>query len=135
MNLAELNRESQQLLIVTTILMCIGIVMIYSASSYYAYEKFSDSAFYLKRHVLHCIFGVLIANLFLKHDYKKLKRFTRVFVILSIVGLILALLPGIGREAGGARRWVKLGFIGFQPSEFAGFFLIKIGRASCRERV
>jgi len=98
--------------------------MIYSASSYYAYEKFSDSAFYLKRHVLHCIFGVLIANLFLKHDYKKLKRFTRVFVILSIVGLILALLPGIGREAGGARRWVKLGFIGFQPSEFSGFFLI-----------
>ena len=37
---------------------------------------------------------------------------------------MLALLPGIGREAGGAKRWVKLGFIGFQPSEFTGFFLI-----------
>jgi len=122
--LENLNRESQQLLIITAILICIGIVMIYSASSYYAYEQYHDSAFYLKRHGLHCIFGGLIAAFFLKNDYKKLRRFAKLFLVISILGLILALVPGIGREAGGARRWVKLGFVGFQPSVFARFFLI-----------
>jgi len=124
MKLENLNRDSQYLLIIATILVCIGIVMIYSASSCYAYEQYNDSAYYLKRHLIHCLVGLFIATLFLKSDYKNLKKYAKVFLVVSIIGLVLALLPGIGREAGGAKRWVKLGFIGFQPSEFAGFFLI-----------
>ncbi len=124
MKLENLNRDSQHLLIVATILLCIGIVMIYSASSCYAYEQYNDSAYYLKRHLIHFTLGLLLARFFLKKDYKNLKKYAKVFLAISIIGLILALVPGIGREAGGAKRWVKLGFIGFQPSEFAGFFLI-----------
>ena len=124
MKLENLNRDSQHLLIVATILLCIGIVMIYSASSCYAYEQYNDSAYYLKRHLIHFTVGLLLAGFFLKKDYKNLKKYAKAFLAISIIGLILALLPGIGREAGGAKRWVKLGFIGFQPSEFAGFFLI-----------
>jgi len=124
MKLENLNKDSQRLLIISTILLCIGIVMIYSASSCYAYEQYNDSGYYLKRHVIHCLLGLFLAIIFLKKDYKNLKKYAKVFLAISIVGLILALLPGIGREAGGAKRWVKLGFIGFQPSEFSGFFLI-----------
>ena len=124
MKLEDLNRDSQHLLIIASILVCVGIVMIYSASSCYAYERYSDSAYYLKRHMMHFLLGLFLANFFLKKDYKQLKKYSRIFLAISIIGLILALVPGIGREAGGAKRWVKLGFIGFQPSEFAGFFLI-----------
>jgi cell division protein FtsW len=124
MKLEDLNRDSQHLLIIAAILVCIGIVMIYSASSCYAYEQYYDSAYYLKRHMIHCLFGFFLAGLFLKKDYKNLKKYAKVFLAVSIIALMLALIPGIGREAGGAKRWVKLGFIGFQPSEFAGFFLI-----------
>ncbi|MEK6732070.1 MAG: putative lipid II flippase FtsW [Candidatus Omnitrophota bacterium] len=124
MKLENLNRDSQHLLIITTILLCIGIVMIYSASSCYAYEQYNDSSYYLKRHLVHFTFGLLLAGFFLKKDYKGLKKYAKVLLAISLIGLVLALLPGIGREAGGAKRWVKLGFIGFQPSEFAGFFMI-----------
>ena len=124
MKLENLNRDSQHLLIISTILLCVGIVMIYSASSCYAYEQYNDGAYYLKRHLVHFIVGLLLARFFLQKDYRNLKKYAKVLLAVSIVGLVLALLPGIGREAGGAKRWVKLGFIGFQPSEFAGFFLI-----------
>lgn len=124
MKLEDLNRDSQYLLIISTILLCIGIVMIYSASSCYAYEQYNDSAYYLKRHLIHLTFGIMLAVFLFKKEYKILKKYAKVFLVVSMVGLALALLPGIGREAGGAKRWVKLGFIGFQPSEFAGFFLI-----------
>jgi len=124
MKLENLNKDSQHILIIATTLLCIGIVMIYSASSCYAYEQYGDSAYYLKRHLMHFVFGILLARFFLKKDYKDLRKYSKVLLAVSIAGLMLALLPGIGREAGGAKRWVKLGFIGFQPSEFAGFFLI-----------
>ncbi|MDP2912313.1 MAG: putative lipid II flippase FtsW [Candidatus Omnitrophota bacterium] len=124
MKLENLNRDSQYLLIITTILLCIGMVMIYSSSSCYAYEQYNDSSYYLKRHLVHFAFGLLLAGFFLKRDYKGLKKYAKVLLAISLIGLVLALLPGIGREAGGAKRWVKLGFIGFQPSEFAGFFMI-----------
>lgn len=123
-NLVGLNRESQRLLIVSTILICVGIVMIYSASSYYAYEKFNDSAFYLKRHFIHALAGMALALFFVTFDYKRLRSYSRLLLGLSLFGLVLALLPGIGHASGGAKRWVRLGFIGFQPSEFAELFLI-----------
>lgn len=124
MKLEDLNRDSQHLLIVSTILLCVGIIMIYSASSCYAYEQYNDGAYYLKRHLIHLAFGLLLAGFLLKKDYKILKKYTKAFLAISMIGLMLALLPGIGHEAGGAKRWVKLGFIGFQPSEFTGFFLL-----------
>ncbi|MDP2922053.1 MAG: putative lipid II flippase FtsW [Candidatus Omnitrophota bacterium] len=124
MKLEDLNKDSQHILIIAAILVCIGIVMIYSASSCHAYEQYADSAYYLKRHLIHCLFGLFLAMYLLKKDYRDLKKHAKVFLAISIFALILALLPGVGREAGGAKRWVKLGFIGFQPSEFAGFFLI-----------
>ncbi len=119
-----MKKEAQRLLVATTILICVGIVMVYSASSCYAYENFGDSAFYLKRQLAHFIIGLFVAGLVLRCDYRYIKKYSKVLLGFSILSLLLVLLPGIGREAGGARRWIKIGFLGFQPSEFAGLFLI-----------
>ena len=119
-----MKKEAQRLLVVTTLLICIGIVMIYSSSSSYAYEKFQDSAYYLKRHMVHFIIGLIFSLFVMRLDHRKIKKITKPLIIISILSLALVFIPGVGHEAGGARRWIRFGPIGFQPSEFAGLFLI-----------
>ncbi|MDP8230559.1 MAG: putative lipid II flippase FtsW [Candidatus Gorgyraea atricola] len=119
-----MKKEANTLLIIATILICAGIVMVYSSSSYHAYEKFYDSAYYLKKHIFHFIVGLVLAGIALKFDYRKLRKYARPLLGASIAILVLVLLPGIGHEAGGARRWIRFGFLGFQPSELAGLCLI-----------
>ncbi|MBU1852665.1 MAG: putative lipid II flippase FtsW [Candidatus Omnitrophica bacterium] len=119
-----MKKESQFLLIVVAVLVCIGIVMVYSSSSCYAYERFHDSAFYLKRHILYFMIGLALSLFVLKFDYKKIRKSSKILLALSVFSLVVVFLPGIGHAAGGAKRWIKLGILSFQPSEFAGLFLI-----------
>ncbi len=109
---------------ITVILICIGIVMIYSASSIYAWETYKDSLFFLKRHLSFLIIGIFLAFLAMAMDYRSLKRWARPLLALSILLLILVLIPGIGREVSGARRWFRFKFISFQPSELANLAMI-----------
>jgi len=103
----------------TVILICIGIVMIYSASSIYAWEKYQDSFFFLKRHISFLFLGILLAFLVMSVDYRKFRIFAKPLLIFSVLLLVLVLIPGIGREISGARRWFRFKFISFQPSELA----------------
>ena len=57
-------------------------------------------------------------------DYSKIRKYSRAMIIVSILLLVAVFLPGIGKEAGGARRWISLGSFSFQPSEFVKFTLI-----------
>lgn len=107
-----------------SLLIAIGIVMIYSASGIFAYEKYHDSAYFLKRHLLYLFTGVLGAIGVMLFDYRKLKATARPILLLAILLLILVLMPGIGKEAGGARRWFKFFNFSFQPSEFAKLAII-----------
>lgn len=109
---------------VTVILICIGIVMIYSASSIYAAERYKDGFFFLKRHLSFLAIGLLLTFLIMSVDYKRLAVFSKPLVIISIFLLILVLIPGIGREVSGARRWFRFKFLSFQPSELAGLAVI-----------
>ncbi len=109
---------------VTALLMAIGIVMIYSSSSIFAYEAYGDSAHYLKRHLLFMLIGSALSIFFMSFDYVKLRRFIKPFLLISVTLLVLVLIPGIGSAVGGARRWINFGFINFQPSEIAKMALI-----------
>ncbi|MBM3246413.1 MAG: putative lipid II flippase FtsW [Candidatus Omnitrophica bacterium] len=109
---------------VTVILIAVGIVMIYSASSIYAWQNYKDGLFFLKRHLSFFIIGVFLAFLMMIIDYKSLKRWARPMLIASILLLILVLIPGVGREVAGARRWFRFKFISFQPSEFANLAMV-----------
>jgi cell division protein FtsW len=108
----------------TFILICIGVVMIYSASSIYAWEKYKDSLFFLKRHVSFIIIGLILSLLIMGMDYKRLRKWAKPLLVLSFLLLILVLIPGLGREVAGARRWFRFKFISFQPSELANIAMI-----------
>jgi len=112
------------LFIVTVTLIAIGTVMIYSASSVFAYEMYGDSAYFLKRQILFIALGFMLAVSFMSIDYAKLRKFIKPFMIFSIVLLVAVFLPGIGRSAGGARRWIHIGPLNFQPSEIAKLALV-----------
>ncbi len=112
------------LLTISITLLCIGVVMIYSSSSIYAWEKYGDSFYFLKRHLYFLIVGLIGTFLAMIIDYRIFRKYARVFLWVALFLLVLVLIPGLGREVSGARRWFRFKFISFQPSELANLALI-----------
>jgi cell division protein FtsW len=110
---------------ITVTLICIGLVMIYSSTSIYAAQQYNDGFFFLKRHASFLVFGSLLTFLVMCLDYRVLSRYAKPILLCSFLMLVLVLIPGIGREVSGARRWFRFfKFISFQPSEFANLAVI-----------
>ncbi|MFC1804964.1 putative lipid II flippase FtsW [Candidatus Omnitrophota bacterium] len=108
-----------KIFITTFILICTGMVMLYSTSSIWAWEQYGDGFYFLKRHLLFLLIGACLTFLAMCFDYRKLQQLAKPLLLGSALLLVLVLMPGLGREVAGARRWFRLGPIGFQPSELA----------------
>lgn len=104
---------------IATLLNALGIAMIYRIDL--AEETYIDWSSTSFRQVLWSIVGIgcAITVLFLIKNHKVFFRYTYLFGFLAIVLLLLPLLPGIGREIGGARQWIALGPFSFQPVELS----------------
>lgn len=111
------------ILITTIILSLIGLVFIYSASSYTANLKYEDSFYFVKKQALALIFGTIIMILMHYFDYKKFIKYKWVIIIFSFIILALVFTP-LGMENYGAKRWINLKFITMQPSELSKFGLV-----------
>ena len=96
-----------------------GLVMVYSASSIIAFDKFQDSWFYFRRQLAFVAAGFFCMSVAVATDYHKWVRSGGYLLGAAILSLVLVQVPGIGMTVGGATRW--LGFAGFrfQPAEFA----------------
>ncbi len=112
------------LTLVVTALICIGIVMIFSASCINAMENYKDSMYFLKRHLIFLVLGLGAATVAMAYDYRQWQPYARIWVMVCVFMLILVLIPHIGKESYGARRWFKLGIFNFQPSEMAKLAII-----------
>jgi cell division protein FtsW len=112
------------LTVVVLALICIGVVMIYSASCVNAMENFHDSLYYLKRHFLFLIMGMIAGFYVMTLDYRQIQPHARLILGTSLFLLALVLIPHIGKESYGARRWFKVGIFHLQPSEFAKIAVI-----------
>ncbi len=107
------------LVAVVIFLVCFGLVMLYSTSSYSALTDYGDSMYYFRRQLFFCILGFVAVFFVSRYDYRKLVRLAWPVYVASIILMILVLTP-IGIEANGARRWLQLPFgLTFQPSELA----------------
>jgi len=112
------------LLTIVSILVSVGVVMIYSASAIYAYGSMGDSTYFLKRHLIYLFIGLLMMLAAMSIDMNKLRRWAKPILMAAAAMLVLVLIPHIGREASGARRWFRIGMVNFQPSEFAKIAVI-----------
>lgn len=106
------------------ILVCIGVVMIYSASSIPSWQTSGHSYNLLKKQLLYVLFGFVGMSLAMAIDYHILRKYAKPIFLLSIVPLVMVLLPGLSREAGGAKRWLHLAGFNYQPTEFVKIALI-----------
>ncbi len=106
------------------LLITIGAVMVASSSIAVAESSTNDAFYYFKRHILFIglgtAFGVLMMNI--SSDW--MNRLSRPALILGIVALVLVLIPGIGVEVNGAKRWINLGVSRFQVVEAVKLALI-----------
>jgi cell division protein FtsW len=107
------------------LLTCIGIVMVYSASSVAAQAQYHDGTWFLKRQLLYEAIGLVGMTVAWRIHYVRLRRLTFPLLLATLVTLGLVLIPHVGRVAGGARRWLSLGGpLNFQPAELAKLALI-----------
>lgn len=103
-------------------LVCFGLVMLYSVSAYNAQEEFGDPLHYLKRQMFADVLGLAAMVIISKIDYHLWIHFGLAAYCLSFV--LCGLVFFVGDERNGSARWLPLGPLSFQPSEFAKLAVI-----------
>ena len=109
------------------LLLTFGMVMVYSASIAIAEaSKFTagQSTYFLLRHAMFLAVGVFAGMLAFQVPVKAWQHASPWLFLLGVVLLALLLIPGLGREVNGARRWLSLGIASVQPSEFVKLFVV-----------
>ena len=104
-----------------------GLVMVYSASIAMAEaERFTGyrSSYFLVRHGVSLVVGIAFAVALFRVPVWLWQRAAPWLFLAGTVMLVAVLIPGIGREVNGSRRWIPLGITGFQPSELMKLFVV-----------
>ncbi|HDQ25703.1 MAG TPA: putative lipid II flippase FtsW [bacterium] len=102
----------------------LGLLTVYSSSAVFAYEEFGDGAHYFKRQIMWALLGAVGAVFLFKLGPEKMRRYALPMLVMSVILLFAVHVPGFGRKAGGAVRWLKMGPFSFQPFEFVKFFYV-----------
>ena len=116
------NSVDFTLVITVLLLLSLGLVMVLSASSPTALQKYDKSYYFFIRQLIFAVAGLFGMYFVSKIDYRIYQKFYKHAWILSAILLVLVLV--IGTDSHGAKRWIGLGFITFQPSELVKFLMI-----------
>ena len=106
------------------VLSCMGLLFIYSASSYSAELQYGDAFRYVETQAVALALGVaaMFAVSFVRPE--KIKKYSFVLFAVGVALLAAVFVPGFGVESYGAKRWINLGFFTVQPSEYAKFAMV-----------
>ena len=113
---------THRVLIVVLILVSVGIVMVFSASGVMADYMYDNSTKFYFKQLYWMVIGMFSMLFFSVYDYNKLKGMVLPLLIFTIFLLVSVLL--FGSTVAGAKRWLRFGPVGFQPSEFAKITVI-----------
>lgn len=112
------------LLGIVLILLLFGLIAISSASAVLSFERFGNTNYYFFRQIIFVVVGLVAMFIFSKIDYHVWRRWAKPIFLFSLLALAVVLVPQIGFESAGARRWINTGFVLIQPSEFAKLAII-----------
>ncbi len=123
------------LVAVIILLTCFGLIMLYSTSAYMAELDYNDDMFYFKKQAMISLACLVFALIISRIDYHILSYFTTVLYGAAILLMLLVKTP-LGHTSHGARRWLKLGPLQFQPAEVAkiavivclSYMIVKMGK-------
>ncbi len=105
-------------------LVAMGVVMVTSASSALGAQVYHDVSFFARRQAVFAALGVIALIVGCAVPPRVFERYAYPLLGVSFVLLVLVLIPGIGRSAGGARRWIELGPVSIQAGEIMKFALL-----------
>ena len=106
-------------------LLVIGTLLVYAATRNWYAANNLDPEYYLKRHVLNILIGLVLAWGTTIIDYRLLRAYTPIVWGAGVIGLIIVLIPGLGLEVNGAQAWIGLpGGFQIQPAELAKISII-----------
>jgi len=112
------SRGPTFILVSVLLLLAISVLMVFSVTAVSG-DGILGSLSMVRKHVLQMLAGLVAFAIVLRIPTEKIKRFAPIFLIISFISLVLVLLPGLGKTAGGAQRWFSVGPIRIQPGEFA----------------
>ena len=107
------------------LLLFIGTLLVYAATRDWYAANDLDPQYYLKRHVINIVIGILLAWGTTVIDYRMLRAYTPIVWGLGVIGLTAVLIPGLGSEVNGAQAWIPLpGGFQIQPAELSKISII-----------
>jgi cell division protein FtsW len=128
---AKRNRDTTQpvaydlgLLFPVLLLVGMGIIMVYSASSALALQRFGSDYYFLKRQAMFSLAGIVVLVGFSYIPFRLYRLLTYPVLLLGIGMLLAVIFSGWGVSAGGSARWLQFGPLRFQPSELARMALV-----------
>src|SRR3989344_315517 len=117
-------KKLSSLIFIPLTLSFIGLFFVFEASSVKSFSEVGNSFHYFKLQFLWIALGIGVMFFLSFFDYHKFYYLSFPLMMMTIILLIVVLIPGLGTQAGGARRWLDLGIINFQPTEIAKFSVI-----------
>ncbi len=109
------------------LLSIIGAALVYSASKQRLFDAGIPTDFYLQRHIFNIILGLVLGLIVSRFSFRTARAYAIIIYALAVLGLMLVLIPGVGKSQGGAQAWLSLpGGFTFQPSEFTKVALITL---------
>jgi cell division protein FtsW len=124
---AELPEYDRVLVWASIVLLALGLIMVYSASIAIAEGSRSTGhqpGYFLVRHALFVAIGIALALFAFQVPMRLWQQAAPYLFVIGLVLLALVLIPGIGREVNGSRRWLSLYFMNLQPSELVKIFVV-----------
>lgn len=116
--------EARLLRWLTLMWMFIGLIILFSASYPVADDRQGDGLYYFKRQILWAIVGLIIFNIIVNLPLRKILGVSHWFLIFFLLLIFMTLIPGLGKKAFDAARWIAIGPIPIQPSELIKPFLV-----------
>ncbi|MBD2197491.1 MULTISPECIES: FtsW/RodA/SpoVE family cell cycle protein [Calothrix] len=116
--------EARLLRWLTLIWLFVGLIILFSASYTVAAARQNDGLYYFKRQLLWVLVSLILFNIIVHLPLKKILGVSHWFLILFLLLIFCTLIPGLGRKAFDAARWIAIGPIPIQPSELIKPFLV-----------
>ncbi|NLL14462.1 MAG: cell division protein FtsW [Fibrobacter sp.] len=118
---------------VVLLMLGFGIVIVYSSSFALSKLRFGGSDVYLSQQAIRAILALASFMFFINVDYHIWGKLGNAIYFFSVILLIAVLIPSIGEEINGARRWISIGPVRFQVSELARMALIMVLARNCEK--
>ena len=120
----EVRGYDLKLLGVTVLLVFAGVLMVYSASTPLSDRTYGSSLVMLRNHLIHLMVGGMALWVAMRIPYQRYERWMPWLLLAIFLALVLVLIPGLGYQVGGARRWLRLGPFNAQPTEALKLILV-----------